>query len=312
MAGRDELDELIREARAEARAAVKARLREQFECEMLEKATARLAPAAAEAEPAPESGTGVWIYCVAAAEHPGVEMDGVSEGRPTRIVRVDTLSAVVSDVPLDEFGSDGLKRNLNDLGWLEQMARAHETVLDAALAGGAVVPMRVCTIYHSEEHVREAIQKRSTDFAAALKWLGGRTEWGVKVVASRERLESAASDESVSGGAYLAGKQRVRQAREQADALLDEMVRECHARLEEWATASRLLPAQRRELAGYEGEMVLNGAYLVDDNRLDRFERVVDELRDQYRDSGLSFDLTGPWPAYHFVGRLEALEDPVS
>jgi hypothetical protein len=66
--------------------------------------------------------------------------------------------------------------------------------------------------------------------------------------------------------------------------------------------ASELLAPQSAELSGHSGEMVLNGAYLVDDERLDGFRSVVEELGRAYADSGLAFELTGPWPAYNFAG----------
>lgn len=320
-----ELDELIRDARSEARAAVKARLRDRFERELLERAEQRLAPPR-RSEPAPrrerapgpetetEHGQGLWVYCVIGGDHPGVneEVAGVAGGGAPRAVRAAGLGALVSEVPLDEFGEDGLKRNLNDLSWLEATVRAHEGVLDAVLAGGAPVPMRVCTIYRGEEHVREMLASHREELGEALERLAGRAEWGVKVLADRERHAppGGRSDEqgpAPDGGDYLARKQRERREREAAGAELEEALREIHARLEEWATASELLPPQRRELAGYAGEMALNGAYLVDDERLEAFASVVEELRAQYAAAGLSFELTGPWPAYHFAGRLEGL-----
>src|SRR5207248_10966586 len=142
------------------------------------------------------------------------DLPGVAEGTP-RVLWSEKLGAVVSPVPLDEFGEEGLKRNLNDLDWLEQMARAHEAVLDAALADGTIVPMRVCTIYKSDDHVRSALIERRSLFAETLDWLSGRAEWGVKVLADPERIESKARERGgvveagagSEGGAYLARKQ---------------------------------------------------------------------------------------------------------
>ena len=152
-------------------------------------------------------------------------------------------------------------------------------------------------------------------FLETLEQLGGRTEWGVKIVADRGRVEETALARSAEaqalaervsggddGGAYIARKKLDAIVRDDADLMLNEIVRETHARLEEWAVASVVLPAQSRELAGYTGEMVFNGAYLVDDERADAFRGLLGELASQYGPSGLAFDLTGPWPAYNFAG----------
>jgi hypothetical protein len=43
--------------------------------------------------------------------------------------------------------------------------------------------------------------------------------------------------------------------------------------------------------------MVLNGAYLVDDDRRDEFAAVLDGLREP----GIEIQLTGPWAPYSFT-----------
>jgi hypothetical protein len=322
-------EDLIREAQAEARAAIKARLRTESERALLEaveraerprptpsrpEPAQEQQPAAEAAQPPRELGDGLWVYCVAGEGLQAPAAASVAPGRELGVVRAAGACALVSEVPLADFGEDGLKRNLNDLEWLERVARAHEEVLETALEQGALIPMRLCTIYNEENHVRAMLAERRSEFAEALERLAGRAEWGVKLVADRARLAERAraraagafSTAASEGVAYLGARQQDRRLRDEVDALLDEVVCESHARLEEWAAASELLPAQGRELAGYEGEMVLNGAYLVDDDRIERFREVLDELRGQYHETGLSFDLTGPWPAFHFAEGLES------
>jgi Gas vesicle synthesis protein GvpL/GvpF len=304
-----EVDELIGEARAEARDAVKQVLRARFERELMEEAEAKLAPGA---RPAAPTGTGVWVYCVAGGELPDVPPDvaGVAAGHAPQVVRAAGLAAIVSAVPLDDYGEEGLKRNLNDIGWLEQVVRAHESVLEAALPAGPIVPMRVCTIYSATEQVERMLAERQASFEEALAQLEGRAEWGVKVTADRNRVAQTARARvghvagatAGAGGSYLGRKQQDMQLRDELDEIVTAAAAESHARLEEWATASELLPAQRRELSGHEGEMVLNAAYLVDDDRLDGFRGIVSELEQQYGGEGFAFGLTGPWPAFHFTG----------
>ncbi|MFL5780835.1 MAG: GvpL/GvpF family gas vesicle protein [Thermoleophilaceae bacterium] len=355
MSARD-ADELIREAHAEARAAVKARLREDFERALTHEVEERLRMRAEEDEPSPPPpprapsaarrpargashaashaapgasspaptgsppapvGDALWAYCVVRGDAPELPaaVAGVQQGSGPRLVRDDGAAVVVSAVPLAEFGEEALKRNLNDLAWLESVARAHERVVDAALAGGsAVVPMRMCTIFQGERQVRQMLADRGPALRRALERLDGMAEWGVKVTADRERLTDVARDTvrapggaAGAGGAYLGRKRQDRELSERADALLDGAIRESHARLEEWAAASEVLPPQGRELADYDGDMVFNGAYLVDEARAASFASMVDELGRQYAEHGLTFELTGPWPAFHFVGVTESL-----
>src|SRR5690349_19306947 len=81
-----DVDELIRDARAEASVAVKARLRADMERALLQEAAERLAPRADERPDA--RGDGLWIYCVVRGDYawqPG-RVPGVHAGREPQIV----------------------------------------------------------------------------------------------------------------------------------------------------------------------------------------------------------------------------------
>ena len=193
-----EVDDLIREARAEALAAVKSRLRGRFERDLMEEAEARLSPARPAVKPTADPGTGLWVYCVAGGELPDVPPDvaGVAAGHAPRVLRAAGLAAVVSAVPLDEYGEAALRRNLNDMDWLEEVVLAHESVLEAVLGSGPIVPMRVCTIYSSAQHVEEMLAERAATFGELLARLAGHGAGE----AARARTGHAAGAKAGAGG----------------------------------------------------------------------------------------------------------------
>ena len=257
---------------------------------------------------------GWYVYCVVAPEA-RPELEGVAgvdpDSGPTLLAHGD-VSAVVSRVRLDEFGADALKRNLEDLGWLERTARAHDAVLARALAGEAVVPMRLCTIFTDEAHVRDMLELERDRLARALELLRGRAEWGVKVLAdlgaleaaARERTPALAAAGSESGGAgraYFAHKKADQALRQEARSMAAAAAEETHTRLRDPAVAATLLPAQHPDLSRRSGEMVLNGAYLVDRSRGPAFEAIAEELAERHRPAGIQLELSGPWAPYNFV-----------
>src|SRR2546423_635195 len=75
---------------------------------------------------------GIWLYGVAKAVPDGClgELTGVSGG-PVATLAAAGLTAVTGQVPLAEFGEAALHRNMEDLDWLEEKARAHHGVIDA-------------------------------------------------------------------------------------------------------------------------------------------------------------------------------------
>jgi len=327
--GAELVEDVVEEAQADAVARARSILSDAMTRSLLEQAVEHLQDASDERVAGEvtrlgevqgrddEEGEAVYVYGVAWAGE-GADgaagEEGVAGGNPPHRLEHMDLAAITSIVPLAEFGEEGLHENLNDVVWLEQVARRHEAVLAAARREATVVPLRLCTIYRDEDHVREMLEREHPVFASALERLRGKTEWGVKVIAEPGAFERAVAghdaDEAgrVSPGlAYIEGKQRKAKAREDAERIADEWAESVHARASALAREALLNPVQSREASGYEGEMLLNGVYLVDDDNADEFSRLVDELEEEYRSHGVSVELTGPWPPYNFVkGSIEA------
>jgi len=72
-----------------------------------------------------------------------------------------------------------------------------------------------------------------------------------------------------------------------------------HADLSGHAVAARRHRPQDPQLRGESRWMVLNGAYLVDDDIAEAFAVAVAACADRYRD--VTIESTGPWPPYSFA-----------
>jgi hypothetical protein len=243
---------------------------------------------------------GFWAYAVTRARGAGGQLTGVA-GEPVRFLPGEGLVAVVGAVGLDEFGEEGLRRNLEDLRWLERTARAHDAVVHAVARFGPVVPLRLATVYRDEDGIRAALAERRADFEAALSRVSGRSEWGVKAVVGAEspppEEEQAPSGEVGEGTAYLSRRRARLSAREDAGRRAVEQADSVHRALAGVAVAARRNRAR-------QSRVVLNGAYLVDDERVCEFRDVVRDL-----DAGhpaVELELSGPWPPYSFAGLEES------
>lgn len=241
---------------------------------------------------------------------------GVDPRFPPRILEHGGIGAVVSEVSLDEFGEDALHDNVTRLPWLEAKVRAHEAVLELLLPDG-VVPMRFSTIYRSEEHVTDMLERERGVLLRALEHVRGKREWGVRGVSSADALAASVeeSDEQVqalraevererAGRAYLARKRLEQRIREESDRIAAACARESHEVLRAAAVEART-NALPPEDAG-EQRVFLNGVYLVRESDEAAFREVLAGLSSRYGALGISFELTGPWPAYNFVGGDDA------
>jgi hypothetical protein len=252
-------------------------------------------------------GEGIWVYGVVGADAPVPDgLAGVDGRHPVELVQGGGVAALASAVPLDEFSAEALRSRLEDLERLEALARAHERVLEAALAHGPVVPFRLCTIYESRPHLADMLGREGERLAAALARLDGVSEWGVKAFLASPAAAAAAAPGAEAGAArsgtdYLRRRREQRAAAEAARDATDAALEVLHARLAEQAADAVLSRPQDPRLSGRAGEMVLNGAYLLANGRVEGFRALVESLAREHAQDGLELELTGPWPAYHFV-----------
>jgi gas vesicle protein GvpL/GvpF len=257
--------------------------------------------------PRETSGSGWYVYGVvpapAASDELFAGVRGVDAAGPVVLVADGELAAITSAVPLAEFEEVALERNLRDEAWLEQKVRAHEAVLEAALARVPLVPFRFGTIYRGDEHVRRMLRDNAY-LGDSLERLAGAVELGVKAFLDPAAFERSHAeepdDEPAQGGrAYLLRKQRDRRLSEARASFAASCARDSHERLAAAAEDGRANPLRRPALS--DGEMILNAAYLVRTGRDASFAAAVDDLRSTYEREGVRFEVTGPWPPYNFV-----------
>jgi hypothetical protein len=286
---------------------------------------------------------GVWAYAITEQAHlsaPGAEVDlswltGVGEAK-VRTVGCDELAVLVSDVSRAEFGEAALRMNLENLDWLDKVARQHHYVIDAAARMFPLLPTRLATVYSGDAAVCAALADRSEQLLDALRRVGGRVEWGVKACAApdsggagpvpaasesvgtrgggnagsrteRTRTGRTGSERtgSADGGTGGAGLAYLRRRRTQLAAGRKTRLaavngaRAVHAELSGKAAAARLHPPQSPQLSGVRQPMLLNAAYLLDAADGVSFTAAVAGQATSHPE--LRIELTGPWPPYSFA-----------
>jgi hypothetical protein len=253
----------------------------------------------------PETGSYLYAVCRGITDADLRDVAGL-RGQPLRVVEHRGLCAVVSDVPLAEFGDDGLREHLEDLAWLEEVARTHDAVVSAAAVRWPTAPLRLATICLADEGVRDRLDQWHEPLVRTLDTVEGRHEWSVKAftVAAEATPTTAGTPSSLepeqgAGAAYLRRRKADAVRRELAGQRLVELGDELHELLSKCATASRRLPTQDPRLTGHQGTMLLNGAYLVPADDAITFSAAAQTLREA--NSELRLELQGPWAPYSFV-----------
>ena len=253
---------------------------------------------------------GRYLFAVAMGLQPGdlLGQDGL-DGEALEIVEHDGLQAVVCDVDLDEFGEEPVRQNLEQLAWVETVARTHDSVVRAIAARATVAPMRLITVCLDDEGVVSRLERWATPLRSALRRVKDCFEWSVKVYAPETTAKSAAAGTetpAASGTAYIQGKREESRRRQLIDRELAETAEAIHVALAGRSRGSRLLAPQDPQLTGRRDRMILNGAYLVPRDTEESFKATIDDL--QSRHAGISLELAGPWAPYSFAV-LEVADD---
>ncbi|RPK70697.1 GvpL/GvpF family gas vesicle protein [Streptomyces sp. NBC_01732] len=237
-------------------------------------------------------------------------LPGVAEAT-VHLVRVehsDDVVVAVSPVPERDFQEAALRAHLEDLDWLESVARAHHRVIEALAARTAVLPLRLATVYLDDERVRLMLRARREAFADRLTDLAAQVEWGVKIyveAASEEGPAGPPTDAGLTPGrAYLSRRRAQRNAREDVYRGAEQAAERVEAAARAYAVDRVQHRPQQGELARGPGENVINDAYLVPLRQAEDFRADVMQAAEGL--PGVRVEVTGPWAPYSFATLTEA------
>jgi hypothetical protein len=257
---------------------------------------------------APATATYLYSVVLSAAEPAGA---GGPDGPPgvgalRWLPLGDRLWLAAADAPLPAFSAAAIEKGLKDLDWVSACAIAHERVVEHVSRLGTAVPMKLFTLFSSDARALADLGRSRTRLRAVLKKIGGRQEWGVRVsvdevtarTRARERAEEAAAGLSA-GAQFLTRKgqenKEVRDILDLGRTAADDVFA---------AVATHADDTRRRPPSASEPglRLLLDAAFLVPASRANAFRNAVRKQAERLAPKGYRVVLTGPWPAYNFVG----------
>ena len=254
------------------------------------------------------SPTATYVYCVIAADRrPRLRRApaGLPGAGPVRLLDVDQdLFIAVADLPLARYSEAAINRGLANLDWIARVAVAHEAAVESFIASAAVLPMKLFTIFTSDERALAHVRAQRARIAGMVKRVAHHQEWGVRVVLDRTLAAAALPKRTAppgagTGAAYLARKKAHRDASSELASRARETVAALFDRL-----AARSGDARRRaasELPAQGGPLLLDAAFLVPRTRAATFKALAARESRSLAHQGYGLTVTGPWPPYSFV-----------
>ena len=256
--------------------------------------------------------TATYLYCLVRSPRApslrGAPAGLPGAGPPRALDAGKGLWLVAADAPLDRYGEKPIEKGLHDLAWVSSVAVPHEAVVEHLAKSATVVPMKLFTLFRSDARALEHVARERPRIERVLRRIEGREEWGLRVLLDevaalrRARKEAQQVSSGAPGAAFLLRKKKEQEAerevlehaRDRADALFELL-------------AAKADDARRRPPPpGEVGKRVLlDAAFLLPRGKVKPFRGAVQAEAKKLAARDYHLTLTGPWPAYTFVGDAE-------
>ena len=251
------------------------------------------------------SDSAVYVYCVLrSARRPRIvgAPRGVPEGSAPGLHEVARGTWLVgSVVPLGVYGPSHLEPRLRDLDWIAQVALAHEAVNEsfARASGATVVPMKLFTLFSSHEKAIEDVRARQTAIDRAMRHVSGCEEWGIRVTRRPPTEPDRDRSRATTGAEFLRARKA---ARDTAANARTAAIGAADTAFERLKRLSKDATRRRRASEPGTNPPVLEAAFLVRTKARAKFRTEARRQAPILAKAGADLTLTGPWPAYNFVG----------
>lgn len=216
-----------------------------------------------------------------------------------RLLAIDRdVWAVVADAPLERFAGEALQQEMQDVEGISRHAYAHASVIEFFFRRAPVIPLKLFTLFSSDEKARAHVRSRLAQLKRMFAALRGLEEWGVRIFAGEVKAEAARTLES--GRDYL---QLKKQLQEQTLAPSRATIRAVNGAL---TSLGRLAAKTRKETLPPPGRgcpFVSGASFLVTAKRRAAWKAQSAKIAAALAAQGHRLEMSGPWPPYHFVSK---------
>ena len=239
--------------------------------------------------------TTLYVFGIVRTENADPEsfagIEGITPGAEIKLLSCGELTALVSPVADPRFAPEAVRASMSDSDWLKGHVRRHADVLAEAQSVQTVIPMRFGCVFRNPSEVKRFVDAREASLQEALNRLHNRSEFSVRV-----RFDAGHSGENDLDGVPAGVADFLRKAAEEVDHAPrpDGIADRIHSHLSRFSSE-----AMRNSIN--DQDMMLNATYLITVAMEDDFREEVRKLSGEFHALGITIEVSGPWPPYHFV-----------
>lgn len=215
----------------------------------------------------------------------------------------DGWSAVVADAPLALYDAAAIDARLRDLDWVSERAGEHDAVLEHAMELGTLIPLKLFTLFSNEERALAHVKKSKRSLDRVALRIAGCEEWSLRIMLdekrARARAEAPVPKKKVSGTAFLERKKAIEDTRKKTGIRGAAEAEELFSALSKLAKKAVRRPPPNRDMAA---KVFLDAVFLVPVKSVKKLQAAVGKVAPELVEEGFDITLSGPWPAYSFIG----------
>ncbi|MGB1015595.1 MAG: GvpL/GvpF family gas vesicle protein [Nannocystaceae bacterium] len=257
----------------------------------------------------------IYVFCALDTSFKLPEIEGL-EGTSIFPISSENFQVAACGVDLEVWTGEDAEARLADVKWLGPRALRHELINERLMHQTTIFPLRFGALFSTVERVEQWLAANHDAMATYFDTVGGHEEWAVRGWLKQDTCRQTLAERDprnhdlpISPGArYLQKKRLERDAVTQVRGWVRTATQKLADHLSQETVAMLQTPAGRVEAhnPADERSCVLNFACLLPRGQIRTLQSSLDPLLDSWEPFGLSLELNGPWPAYHFTPTLEA------
>ncbi len=227
------------------------------------------------------------------------------------LVGAEGLQAILAEHDADQFVGQNAERDLADPQKVTSLALAHARQVEHLFHQTAVLPVAMGSLFSSGAAVEQLLRRNRDAIVQFLGRVAAHQEWALKAAidakAGKERfiaraLAAAQIDPQMPAGTRYFREQALRkQAAAQFQAVLRQRCQQLPQQLSLWCAdivQRTILPRSDRR------QSVASWSLLVSNRFQDNLSAHIAAMESSLADAEIALELSGPWPPWSFVPRL--------
>lgn len=223
------------------------------------------------------------------------------------------LAAVITSVNAQYFSQEQIDIQLKDAEWLKEKAFHHHEVISIIQQHFTVLPLSFCTIFQNNRNLESLLADQYDAIFQKLLSLKNQQEWNLKVFCNNEKALSFVLQHNKAvldlreklvlmpkGKQFLMKKKLENLITSELDVEQSKWWSEIQQHVTSVVSEINLRKNWGKEVTERKDEMIVNCDFLIENSKSEEFINRVIELEKLFEPLGCIFQVTGPWPPYHF------------